>query len=439
MTIEKGELESASSSSRGGVGIRTLVNGAWGFSSTNQLTREGIEECLGSSLKAGRMASKGRKEKVEALEKTELAVGSFRPRVNDPVEDHSLEEKMKLVKDIEEMTRGFSAEIKSATCTYYEILDHKVVVTSDGAEAEYFDVKPEFSVMAVAAREGMMQMGYDANCVTGGWKDLFSKKSPESIAEKAGSLALNLLDAPDPEGGISQVILDPSLVGLICHEAIGHTVEGDFVAAGSIMKDKIGQTVASPLVNLIDSGTTARDEYAAGTIQVDEEGVRTKDARIIEEGDLKTYLVNREMATLLGVEPCGNARAFEYNNRPIIRMRNTYLEPGDSSLDEMLGETKKGLLLKCGGAGQADANAEFMFNVGEAYEVLDGELGKLLKNVTISGRAFDVMSSVDMVGSEFWFDMGYGLCFKGQGAKVDGGGPHVRCKALIGGSIGGPP
>ncbi|MCK4443685.1 MAG: TldD/PmbA family protein, partial [Thermoplasmata archaeon] len=433
ITIEKGELESASSSLRRGVGIRTLVNGAWGFSSTNRLENVGLTECLEASVKAGRMASRGRREKVESLGEAALSTGEYRPKVNDPVENHSLEEKMKLVREMEKRTRETSPDIKSSTCTYYEIIDQKTIVTSDGAEVEIFDVKPEFSVLAVAASEGKMNMGYEATCVTGGWKDLFAKKSPEDVSEKAATLAVNLLQASDPEGGISQVVLDPSLVGLICHEAIGHTVEGDLVAAGSITKGKIGQTVASPLVTLVDSGRTELDEHAAGTIQVDDEGVKTKDARVIEKGELRTYLVNREMASHLGVEPCGNARAFEHTNRPIIRMRNTYLEPGDSSLDEILEETKRGYLLKGGGEGQADANAEFMFTAGEAYEITDGEIGELLKNVTISGRAFDVLKSVDLVGREFWFDMGYGLCFKGQGAKVDGGGPYIRCETLVGG------
>jgi TldD protein len=382
------------------------------------------------------MASKGRKEKVESLEDVDLVSGTFKSKVNDSVEDHSLEEKMKLVKDMEERTRGVSKDIKSSRCTYYEIIDHKVIVTSDGAGAEVFDVKPEFSVLAVAASEGKMNMGYDAYCVTGGWKDLFRRKTPEEMSEKAATLAVDLLKASGPKGGVSQVILDPSLVGLICHEAIGHTVEGDFVAAGSIMKGKLGENVASPLVSLVDSGVPKEDDHAAGTLLVDDEGVRTRDARIIDKGQLSTYLVNREMAKELGVEPCGNARAFEHTNRPIIRMRNTYLEPGDSSLDEILEDTKEGYLLKGGGDGQADANAEFMFTAGEAYEINDGDVGRLLKNVTISGRAFDVLKSVDMISRDFWFDMGYGMCFKGQAAKVDGGGPYIRCMTLVGGTGG---
>lgn len=435
ITIEKGELEDANSLVSEGVGIRTLVDGAWGFSSTNRLDLEGLRACLESAMRAGKVAGKGRKEKVESLADACLAKGSFHPSVNDPVENHSMEEKMDLVREIEKRVRCFSKDIKSSSCTYCEIIDHKSIVTSDGASLEISHTTPEFSVLAVSAREGEMRTGHEAVCVTGGWKDLFSRKSPEQIGDRAAELAVKLLGAPPPVGGTSQVVLDPSLVGLICHEAIGHTVEGDLVASGSITKDRIGQRVASSMVTLVDSGHTERDEHAAGTILVDDEGVRCKEARIIVKGVLETYLVNREMAIKLGVEPCGNARAFEYTNTPTIRMRNTFIEPGDAGPEEIIEETKKGYLLKGGGEGQADANAEFMFTVGEAYEIKKGEVGRLLRNVTISGRAFDVLKSVDMIGRDFKFDMGSGFCFKGQAAKVDGGGPHIRCKVLVGGKV----
>lgn len=437
ISIEKGEIESASSLTNEGVGIRTLVEGTWGFSSTNQLDKKGLRTCLDSSYKAGKVASTRKREIIESLADAKLAQGSFRPRVNDPVENHSLEEKMKLVREIDKRTRDYSKEIKSSICSYYEIIDEKVIVTSDGALVEISDVKPEFSVSAVAARNEAMNQGHEGVCVTGGWRDLFSRKSPEEVADKAASLAVRLLDASNPDGGKSQVILDPSLVGLICHEAIGHTVEGDLVVAGSITSGKIGKMVANPLVTLVDSGMPERDEHAAGNIHVDDEGVVCKDARIIVDGELKTYLVGRQFAETLGVEPCGNARANEYDNTPLVRMRNTFIEPGESKLDEIIEETRNGYLLKAGVGGQADANAEFMFNVGEAYEIRNGEIGNLLKNVTVSGRAFEVLKSVDMVGRDFEFDMGYGFCYKGQAVKVDGGGPHLRCETLVGGKVGG--
>jgi TldD protein len=114
-------------------------------------------------------------------------------------------------------------------------------------------------------------------------------------------------------------------------------------------------------------------------------------------------------------------------------MRNTYLEPGHDSLEEMIGSTKDGFLLEGPRNGQADATGEFMFGVERAFRIKDGKLGELVRGVTLSGIAFDVMMTVDAVSREFQWDLGAGYCGKGQPAKVDAGGPYVRCQALLGG------
>jgi len=114
-------------------------------------------------------------------------------------------------------------------------------------------------------------------------------------------------------------------------------------------------------------------------------------------------------------------------------MRNTYIEPGESSYEEVVGSVRDGLLLKGAGSGQADANAEFMFGVQEAYEIRNGRVGRLLRGASISGDAFEVLKGVDMLSSDFRWTIGSGHCGKGQPAKVDGGGPFVRCHVIVGG------
>jgi TldD protein len=115
-------------------------------------------------------------------------------------------------------------------------------------------------------------------------------------------------------------------------------------------------------------------------------------------------------------------------------MRNTYLEPGTSSLEEMIAGTPDGYLLDGPRNGQADATGEFMFNVERAWKIRDGKLAELNRGISISGIAFDVMQTVDAVSREFKWDLGAGYCGKGQPAKVDAGGPYVRCRVLLGGS-----
>jgi TldD protein len=114
-------------------------------------------------------------------------------------------------------------------------------------------------------------------------------------------------------------------------------------------------------------------------------------------------------------------------------MRNTYLAPGDSTLEEMIATTADGYLLDGPRNGQADATGEFMFGVQEAYRIHNGKLGELVRGVTISGIAFEVLATVDAVSDTFRWDLGSGYCGKGQPAKVDAGGPYVRCQAMLGG------
>jgi TldD protein len=134
-----------------------------------------------------------------------------------------------------------------------------------------------------------------------------------------------------------------------------------------------------------------------------------------------------------GTASTGNARAFQYNDEPLIRMRNTFVEPRSDRLDDMIKETRHGYLVKGARNGQADANGEFMFGAEEAYLIENGEIRKLMRGASISGNAFDALLSVDMVGDKFQYDIGTGYCGKYQPAKVDGGGPYVRCTAVIGG------
>jgi TldD protein len=323
--------------------------------------------------------------------------------------------------------------VTSAACGYTEIFEEKGVVTSDGAKAWSRLVRPEFRISAVAERAGEIQRGVESVGATGAWDCLFHKAAPEALTEKAARHAVDQLAARYPEGGRARVLLSPALVGLLTHEAIGHTVEADFVAAGSCAAGKLGERVASELVTLCDSGRSELFPGAGGTIAVDDEGVPAGETVILERGVLVSYLHDRESAARFGVAPTGNARAWEYDNEPLIRMRNTYIRPGDLSLAELIAGTARGFLLDGPGNGQADANGEFMFQARECYPIENGRLGPLLRSANISGIAFDVLRTVDRVGRDFRWDLGAGHCGKGQPAKVDAGGPWLSCELVVGG------
>ena len=417
-----------------GCGIRVLVDGCWGFSSTNSLSSSSLRDSLEHAVSAARVLAQTKKNRVQGLADAKMARGTFRLPANGNLSDVDIEQKIKITREAEKTARTHSKVVKTASCTYREILDHKVIVNSDGAEVEVYDSKPEFSVVAIAKRAGQSATAHEGVGITGGWNDIFGPgKSHLDFATAASERAAKLLVAHHAKGEKTTIILDPGMVGLLSHEAIGHTVEADFVLSGSVVKDRVGSKVASDLVTLVDSGRSDLAGNAAGTILVDDEGVAAGRTAIIENGMLKSFLHNRESAAVFGTESTGNARAFQYHDEPLIRMRNTFVEPRSDRLDDIIKETRHGYLVKGARNGQADANGEFMFGAEEAFLIENGEIRELMRGASISGNAFEVLQSVDMVGDKFQYDIGTGYCGKYQPAKVDGGGPHLRCTAIIGG------
>ena len=431
--VDKGKVERSQARHRKGVGVRVFAGGGWGFASTGILEAGAIRRAIAAARAGAKAAAAGSRHDLASLPACKLARGVFEQPGLAELAARTLEEKIALASTLEARVRGASSAIRSASCSYSEILEEKAIVTTDGAAAAFRLARPELRVAAVAEKDGQLSTGNEAVGATGGWDCLFHNATGEALAERAAKMAQDLLSARHADGGRATVILAPSIVGLLVHEAIGHTVEADFVQAGSVAAGRIGQRVASDLVTLCDSGLSEHVGGAGGTIPVDDEGVPAGRTTIIKDGMLVSYLHNRESAARFGVEPTGSARAWEYSDEPLIRMRNTYLEPGQRSLEEILADTKDGYLLEGPRNGQADATGEFMFGVQEAWRIRDGKKVELLRGVTMAGMAFEVLESVDAVSSDFRWDLGAGYCGKGQPAKVDAGGPYVRCRAVLGG------
>jgi TldD protein len=379
-----------------------------------------------------RSAAAGRRHmKLPVLPTEGLARGDFGAEGVADIARRPLEEKLAVARDAERAAKAASSAISSANAAYSEIHEAKAIVTSDGASASFELVRPEFRVTAVAMRDGIREVGTRTRGATGGWDCLFRGGSDTALAEAAAKTAVDLLRAPRPEGGRKTIILDPSIVGLLVHEAIGHTVEADFVAAGSVAAGNSGPGGLGSRHSL-RLGRSEHQDGAGGTIPVDDEGVLAGRTCIIDRGVLRSYLHDRESAARAGVSPTGNARAFTFEDEPLIRMRNTYIEPGATAFDDIVATTDDGYLLEGPRNGQADATGEFMFGVERAWRIRNGRIVGLEKGVTVSGIAFDTLMSVDAVSREFRWDLGSGYCGKGQLMKVDAGGPYVRCHALLG-------
>ncbi|MCB1314772.1 MAG: TldD/PmbA family protein [Leptospiraceae bacterium] len=434
IAMRRGELSDLSSRLYAGVGIRVIVNGRRGFAATSDLTAIGLEQALRQALELARAAGRHGSKELRLAGKDRLARGTFTLPGFHELNALPLEQKYDLVRTGEERLRNESRSIESASCQYSEIFEEKLILTDDGAHARIQLVRPELRMGAFAGRDGQLKTGRDAIGATGDWQCLFRNRDVNECIRRSVQTAVDLLDAPEAEGGRAKVVLSPAMVGLLSHEAIGHTVEADFVSAGSVAAGKLGQMVASPLVTLADSGHSEFYEGAGGMLPVDDEGVYTERTVIIEQGRLVSYLHNRESAAQFEVAATGNARAWEYDDEPLIRMRNTYIEPGTSTLDDMIAGIDEGFFIDGPEGGQADATGEFMFGASRVRRIKNGKVGPMVQKMTVSGNAFAVLQSVDAVGSDFQWDLGAGYCGKGQPAKVDAGGPYLRCELLLGGA-----
>lgn len=431
--VQKGRVDVANHALTEGVGVRALVDGAWGFAATADVSESAIRRAVAEAQKHAAMLAKVRGKAPMHLARERLSTTDFTSDGYLELTQMPVADKLKAVVDYERLLAAASPHVHTARARYNEILEEKAIVTSDGAACSLKLAQPEFSLNAIAERHGERATGHKGAGVAGGWQCLFRHPALEGAVDETARMAIDLLNAKYPEGGQKTVILAPTVVGLLCHEAVGHTVEADFVKAGSIAQGKIGQRVASEHVTLCDSGRENLAGYAVGNIPFDDEGVETETTTIINHGILTSYLHNRETAAEFGVRPTGNARAWLYNDEPLIRMRNTYMLPGNRALADMIAEVEDGYLVDGAGGGQADANGEFMFGTGFCWRIRHGKKVELLREATLSGIAFDVLRSVDAVSKEFLWDLGTGYCGKGQAAKVDAGGPYVRCRITVGG------
>ena len=235
-----------------------------------------------------------------------------------------------------------------------------------------------------------------------------------------------------PEAGYKTVVLSGFMSGMLAHEAVGHTVEADLVLGGSVAGPALNKCVASELVNLVDFAHTAFGKPAPLPVYLDDEGTPAEDAVLIRDGILTGYMNNRESARHFGVKPQGNARAWSFSDEPLIRMRNTAVLPGKDKLEDIIASVDDGYYLITSTNGQADTTGEFMFGVNMGYEIKNGKLGRALLDSTISGVAFNLLKTVDMVSDTVeWASSGY--CGKKQPMPVGMGGPALRCKVMIGG------
>lgn len=426
-----GRLTANSSVSGCGVNARIYKNGAYGFASCPNADGNGMKFVLKEAEKNAELLYSRQKPTKPQFPKLPAITEENR----HPEEDASTQKKMiEFCAEADAYIAKKYTKLASRSVSMSGLNMEKALFTSDGVVAHSFVPRTSFMIgMTAADNEGNMQELFEPIGDFGCFDEVFSE--PSVYYEKIDTLFENLMKKCEgvyAEAGIKECILHPDLAGMLAHEAVGHTVEADFVLSGSVAAHCLNRQVASELINMTDFANTAFGKRLPVPVYVDDEGVSAKDVKIIENGVLRGYLHNRESAEHFGVEPTGNARAFSFPDEPLIRMRNTFILPCESKLEEMISSVKDGYYLTSTGNGQADSTGEFMFGVDMGFEIKNGKLGRAIKSTTISGVAFEMLKTVTMVSDDMtWTNCG--MCGKKQPIPVSLGGPAIKCKLNVGG------
>ncbi|MHC1566603.1 MAG: TldD/PmbA family protein [Candidatus Syntropharchaeia archaeon] len=425
IVIDNKKTEEISSRFFAGAGIRALVGGSWGFITKNlgdtysQSLRSLVESAAKLAENIQRRSEKGRiKLEPEMGERK-----SFSLKAKKELET---EEKVEFLREVEKRAR--ISGIASTSVIYFESLLSMKYENSFGENCSYKVSRIGIGIHAVAKKNGVYQMAFQKRYGVGGF-EIFDEWDPFSHAEKAGKIALSLLDAKKSPGGRFPVILDQELAGVFIHEALGHAVEADLVLEGdSILEGRIGDKIASELITVRDDPSLK--EF--GFFPFDDEGVPGRRKTLIEEGILKSYLHSRETAHKLEGK-AGNARAQGYS-KPIVRMSNTYIENGDFSFEELLEDMGDGIYLCGSRGGQVDTGEGiFQFNAERGYIIEGGEIKTPIRDVSLSGNTLEILKNVKAVANDLRFNPG--KCGKnGQLVPVSDGSPHIFVsEAIVGG------
>lgn len=358
------------------------------------------------------------------------AVRSVHAAIVDPAQIPA-EEKIRLLKEMNDAARSVSPHIKQVTVTYMEKEQIVFMLTDEGSSASEKRVYTSFVIQVTAAANGRIE---SSHAVISGRKG-YEIIDPQAIRLKVlstASLAARMLGVDKKINGMMTAVISSSAGGTMIHEAVGHSLEADLIQKDlSEYKEKKGAVIASPLLTVIDDATISNSR---GSFSFDDEGTPSQKKVLVRNGRLEGFLHSRETAMKTGEQLTGNGRRESYRFKPIPRMTNTMIAPGVGKPEDLIKDTKNGILVKRMGGGQVNTvTGEFIFEVREGYLIENGQVTEPLRDATLMGKSSEVLNSIDAVCGDIGFDVG--TCGKdGQGVPVADAQPTLRIPKILVGS-----
>lgn len=423
-----GNIENSLSGRDFGIGIRIFS----GFNSVYAYTNDGREENLIKIAKEiGKTLKNGRNDIKLNFTKSNITNNNSIKIMPNSV---SKNEKVKLLQLANGAAKGYDNCISQVNCNYFDEEQKILIANTENLFKEDTRVRTRLLVSSIASKDNEMQMGYEAPGASKGF-EFYDDLDIEAVAKEASRIAKTMLYADDSPSGKMPVIIHNGFGGVLFHEACGHGLEATSVAKdNSVFANKLGEQVASTLVTAIDDGTL-KNEW--GSLNIDDEGEETKRNILIENGILKSYLVDKLNARRMNHKLTGSGRRESYKFSPTSRMNNTYIENGNSTFDEIIKNTEEGIFAKKLGGGSVNtATGDFNFAVMEGYIIKNGEMLNPIRGASLIGNGKGVLEKIDMVGNNRSF--GQGMCGSMSGSiPTNVGQPTIRVKELTVGGKGG--
>jgi TldD protein len=425
--FEDSRLEKSHCGVEGGAGIRLLKGRQTAYVYTSDLT-------LGALEKAARLAAQALRSSEQSAEAIPLLHSPVRHSPGGEIQSNevSWEHKMERVFAADQAARSLGQAVRQVSVGLADLEKAVVFANSLGERVEDSYNRIRGMINVVAARDGILQTGYESLGGVCGW-ELLDDGLWEERARKAAQLAVSMLSARPAPAGRMAVIMSSEAGGTMIHEACGHGLEADLVQKQlSVYQGRRGEMVASPLVTVIDDPTL---DKRYGSYVFDDEGTAAQRTVLIEAGRLVNYLYDRHTALADRTSSTGNGRRESYQHKPIPRMSNTYIAPGQDHSQDIIASTPRGLLVMKMGGGQVNTlNGDFVFEVSEAYMIEDGKVSYPVRGATLTGNGPRALQDVDRIGNDLGFSIG--VCGKdGQGVPVSDAQPTIRIKELtVGGT-----
>jgi TldD protein len=436
VTVANGKAERAVINQKRGIGVRTLVKGAWGFQSTTNLTKAGVKEATNIAFKIAKASSRHVAKPVK-LAPAEAYRDSYAAEVKVDLENIAFEDKLEQFLKWEKKFHA-SKNVVRGLIEYTGIKIAKLFVNSQGANIKFANTLT-WATLKADAKKGDITQSYEQTVGHAGGYEIFEKQDMGKVAVETGRKAASLLKAKAAKmEKDARVILEPNYVALLVHEIVGHPSEADRVlgreaawAGTTWWAGRIGEKIGSKYCTVYDDPMVPK---TLGFYRYDDEGVKARRKVLIEKGVLKGHMQSRETAEEFGVKPNAGMRAITFEYIPLIRMSNTFFADGDWKYEEMLEETRHGyLVINMRHPSIDDQRYNWTISAQEGYEIKNGELTTHLRDVQLTSNAPNFFKSIDASSKKGEIHPLPG-CGKGdpmQALYVGNGGPYLRGVATI--------